>query len=167
MKEIKPYTPTKRCPHRYCRTVHSLLVSVGTLIICVALARSPLLILGMILFVTVAVAISALVHKRTMKDQLTTGSITDDLKPTVPLVVRPGWAVIALGMDVLYLLNGSSFAMSLLVQPAAYQGSQGLSMYLEPIGLAISVLGVWFITYAHKKATEPASPKFVTVPEAA
>lgn len=166
MKEIKPYTPTRACPHRHCRKVHRFMGLLGITIVVIESVSYPLLLLGLVVFVVLAISISALTHRRTMKEELLSATM-DDLKPTVPLVVRRGWANVAVGLDAFFALNGSGMIYSLLTEPSSYRGTSGLSTLLAPVGLTVSMALFWFTTYAHRKATEPAAPKRVPVPEAA
>lgn len=166
MKEIKAHVPTKRCPHRWCRQMHRLGALLGATILMLVAVRYPLMLLGLALFLVLAIGISAMTHRRSMHEELMSET-TDDLKPVVPLMVRPVWANIAMSMDIFYLLNGSAIVYSFLAHPSAYHGTAGLTWYLEPVGLGISLVLVWFITFAHKRATEPAKPILAPAPEAA
>src|SRR5690349_4192846 len=108
-----PYTPTKACPHRWCRPAHRLLGVGGLFIIAGMLYRQTVLGALVIVMSVLSVALYATLTKRSVGDTLLA-----DLQPTVPLTVRQGWATTAVVIDWVLVITVPSSILGIATGPA-------------------------------------------------
>lgn len=163
MKIKKPFSPSRRCPHRWCRSVHAMITVAALMTVGPMLFHAGLVYL---LFSALAMAVIFQVIKIAWKgksmmdlaaeDAVAAGSGSGGNMSSRHLVVRPVWAHIAVGLDLLALVNASS---------AAWIDLHGREDYSVPASsaealtvLAVLAVLIWFWEYAHRKATEPATP---------
>lgn len=161
--ENRPYRPTKLCPHRLCLPLHSL-AAVPTLMLAVhdLLDDWRFVLLG-VAGVPVVWLIYWAVHNKSpidvaMEDLADTG--TGGLRR----VARPGWARVAVGCDVvIFALLASSVG-----RMAAGERTRGFAEAVEPAEFfaRLAIVGplIWFLVYAHRKATDPVKPVRAAVP---
>jgi hypothetical protein len=174
MKPKKPYSPTRRCPHRWCRKVHSM-TSLAVLVL-----TGPMLFHAgwlYLLFFALVMAVLTQVIKIAwkgksmmdvaMEDAVAAGAGSDGNMSSRHLIVRPVWANIAIGMDLLGLMNAASAAWIDVHGHADYSAPTSSAEALTVLGIVAAL--VWFWEFAHRKATEPATPvrlpSFVKSPE--
>lgn len=82
------------------------------------------------------------------------------------LEVRKGWARVAVACDILLTLGIGVVAAAIFANPveeAAHVASAEVDASLW-ISTVLSGVLIWFIVYAHKKATQPRKPKRAWVP---
>jgi hypothetical protein len=179
-----PYTPTRTCPHRWCKPLHLVPVPFGLAIMAFDLWHSWVFLVFMIMSLTLFAVSSKMIHfrrqhrseptkiKHVVQDLIESpGPIDLEMEDARyegtgwrMLEVRKGWARAAVGCDIfvvaiigLVAMFGSPEASA---KSAADAGIDG--------GMIISVLvGTAFFAfqlYAHKKATQPRKPKRAWVP---
>lgn len=164
---FRNHTPTRLCPHRLCRPLHTAYALLALVVIVLLLVHGTdgaslgqasgfwlfLAILGFIGY-----AVSRVVTGRS-PGQLAKLDRADRLLGVV-LIVRPVWAAIAAGLDVLLLAMCCSTGAFLLASPGAVVSSPGQASFgAVAIGLGICA----FQDFAHMMAARPVKPKRVTV----
>lgn len=159
----KPYSPTRRCPHRWCRKVHLMTSATALILLGPMLFRAGWLYL---VFFALSVLVLAQVIKvawkgksmidMALEDAVAEGSGSDGNMSSRHLVVRPVWANVALGMDLLALMNASA-SVWLDVRGSEDYSAPTTSTQALTV-LVVLGLFVWFWEFAHRKATEPAKP---------
>lgn len=165
MKPIKkPHTPTKRCPHRWCRPMHRLGGALGLAALGPALFHAGVLYM---IFLAISILVITQVIKLAWKGKSMMDLAIDDAAgegsgsagnmSTRFLVVRPVWARIAVGMDILGNLNICLILWADLQRGGA-DHSTPTSSAEALVALGIMGAVVWFWEFAHRKATEPAKP---------
>lgn len=160
----KPYSPTKRCPHRWCRPVHRLSGALALAALGPALFHAGILYL---IFFAISVLVIMQVIKLAWKgksmmdvamdDAVGEGAGSDGNMSSRFLVVRPVWARIAVGMDILSAVNICMILWADLQRGHA-DHSTPTSSAEALIVLALVGVVVWIWEVAHRKATEPAKP---------
>jgi hypothetical protein len=91
-----------------------------------------------------------------MEEQVAQGAGSSGNMSSRFLVVRPVWARIAVGMDLIVLFIMSHGSWSAWRDTSDYSVPVGLVAVLT--FLAVAGTFVWFWEYSHRKATEPATP---------
>jgi hypothetical protein len=171
----KPHSPTRRCPHRWCRSLHRLGGALALAALGPMLFHAGVLFL---LFMTISILVVFQVVKIAWKgksmmdlaidDTAAEGSGSDGNMSTRFLIVRPVWARIAVAMDVLGALNICTILWSAVRGHVDHSTPTSSADAL--IALGLMGLIVWFWEFAHRKATEPATPlrlpSFAKTPEA-
>lgn len=152
----KPYTPTKACPHRWCRPAHRVLGAAGLLIMAGLLYKQTALGALILVMCVLSVALYATATKRSMGD-----TMLEDLTPVTPLTVRQGWATTAVVIDWVLVIGVPSSILSVATQP-----SNRTSLPMTSAGgLVVFVVGcVAFTVFhrlAHWLATRPAKRRRV------
>lgn len=160
----KPHSPTKRCPHRWCRPLHRIGGAMSLAALGPALFHASVLylvFLAVSLFVVVQVVKIAWKGKSMMDlaidEAAGEGAGSDGNMSTRFLVVRPVWARIAVGMDALGTANISTILWADFQRSGADHSTPTSSTEML---IVLGVMGVivWFWEFAHRKATEPATP---------
>lgn len=160
----KPFTPTRRCPHRWCKHTHTLMGAMALAVLGPALFHAGWLYL---VFMTLSMLVVVQAIRIAWKGKSLTDLALDDAAAegsgsagnmsTRFLVVRPVWARIALAMDFLGLLNITSILIADLARGHA-DHSVPTASGEALLSLGLTGLIVWFWEFAHRKATEPAKP---------
>ena len=145
------HTPTRSCPHRYYRTLHT---AAG---ISFAIFGARLLFNGLDAAVWLAVCaligltVSRLVHGKNVLHQVVDEAI--EKARGVHLIVRPGWALFAVILDGLYVDSSLLRDNGALALPTPDVNG------FAAIGVAAAVVALY--EFAHRQATRPARPKTV------
>lgn len=162
-KPKRPFSPTKRCPHRLCRTLHS------TIVLTSLVGLGPLLWnagWSYLIFTALTMVIGSQAGKlawkgrsmvdRAMDEAVGEGAGSAGNMSSRHLIVRPVWANIAAGVDMIAAMFGGG---------VAWRDVHGTADYSTPTGgadvfivIAFVVVFLWFWEFAHRKATEPAKP---------
>jgi hypothetical protein len=164
---FRNHTPTRLCPHRLCRPLHTAYALLALVVIVLLLVHGTdgaslgqasgfwlfLVILGFLGY-----AISRVVTGRS-PGQLAKLDQADRLLGVV-LVVRPAWAAIAAGLDGLMLAMCGLVGATLLSSPGAVVSNPGQASFG---GVAIGLGICAFQDFAHMMAARPVKPKRVTV----
>ncbi|MGW5353383.1 hypothetical protein ACWERV_23090 [Streptomyces sp. NPDC004031] len=159
----KPYTPTKRCPHRWCGPVHTMYVAIGFMMIGPTVFHAgPVYLILAALTVLLAVQAMRIAWKGktpldvAAEDAVARSSGGEGNMSTRFLVVRLVWARIAIGMDMAVAGAGASGVWKSYRNTADYSVPSSLGPVL--LGVALTFGLMWFWEFAHRKATEPAKP---------
>jgi hypothetical protein len=161
------HTPTRLCPHRFCRPLHTAYALVGLVTMVLLLVHgtdgaSFGQASGFWLFLTVlgflGYAVSRVVAGRS-PGQLARLDRADRLRGVV-LIVRPVWAAVAAGTDTLLLTTCCALGAMLLSAPGTVVSSPAQGSFG---GVAIALGVVAFQDFAHMMAARPVKPKRVTV----
>lgn len=165
---MKPYSPTKSCPHRWCRPVHLILGAIGLASLGPTLWQAGWKYL---VFSALALVIMAQVEKiawkgksaadRAMEDQVAQGAGSAGNMSSRHLVVRPVWARIAICMDCVMGFLGGNLLWDQVGSKMDYSVPTSGSVIFVVLGGVGAV--VWFWNFSHRKATEPAKPLQVPV----
>jgi hypothetical protein len=160
MRERTPYRPTRNCPHRLCPGLHLGVIPVGLVIAAQTLFTG----LPSVLYLLLAGAAVALVLRALGGKSVTEEMAQEAMERAagVHLVVRPRWALVAAGMDAVFLLGGGSTIAVLFAHP--HQSSVPSSALFGYAAVVTAVGMVWFTRFAHRQATRPVKPKRVSVP---
>lgn len=156
----KAFRPTRMCPHRLCKPVHIGLAVVGLCFISQVMFKSLVGALLIAILGVIGFKVARLIHGKTLQQQILDDAVTT-ASETV-LLVRHGWANVAAGCDVLFLIVGS------LAVAQLFQGAEGVELPapdaagLFALGVAIAIPA--FSEFAHRQATRPAKTKRVLVP---
>jgi hypothetical protein len=163
VKGNKPFNPTKSCPHRWCRPLHTLmallfLAMVGPILLHAGWA---FLIFSALLVVLTTYIIKLAWNGKSLMDRAkeeaaAQGSGAAGNMSTRHLLVRPVWANLAVGMDVLFAVALSAGLWDTIRGTSDYSVPDGSLAAIISIGVACG--WAWFREYAHRKATEPAKP---------
>ncbi len=156
----RPHRPTRQCPHRWCRPLHTA----------TALLAGPSLVMliskSMIIFMTVAVLslVGYAVMRTVYGKTLTETAIEDELsKTSVTLMVRPGWARAAAAMDCLWAAAATTMAYFVFTDlDAEVARSEANPPTFASLATTSALVAAYYLT--HKKATDPVKPKRVTAP---
>lgn len=164
MKIKKPFTPTRRCPHRWCRRVHTLTASLCLAVLGPALFHASVLyIVFMVITMLVVFQVVRLAWKgkslvdMAMEDAAAQGSGSQGNMSSRFLVVRPVWARIALVMDFVGLFNVVAILAGDIHNHGADHSTPTTSASAL-ITIGVTAVICWFWEFAHRKATEPAKP---------
>jgi hypothetical protein len=186
MTKKAPYTPTRTCPHRWCKPMHLAPVPFGLAIIAFDLWNNWRMIIGLFLFLFLAYWVQKAVHfkRRPRSGPVTVAHVVEDLRAAPSpielemedakyegtgwrmLEVRPGWARIALLCDMV-IVTAVGLGATLLFSNPSMRAQEAQDMRFDGEFL-ISMLGgaafLGFSVYAHKKATQPRKPKRAWLP---
>jgi hypothetical protein len=173
MKPKKPYHPTKQRPHPWCGTLHLLGALNGLIVIADTMYYAPWS--GLIFFVLMMIigwhTVRAAWKGKSLtdlaiEDAASQGSGSAGNMSSRHLIVRPVWANLAIGMDLLQVLAGSTIAWHVITKPGSGDYSVPAADITGILVIGLSCTFIWFWQYAHRKATEPAKPLrlFVRVP---
>ncbi|OKI16541.1 hypothetical protein [Streptomyces sp. CB03911] len=153
----KPHTPTKACPHRWCRPAHRTATALGGIAVVAIAVRQPWFLTILVALTVLTMATYAVITRKSMLDVA-----TEDLPPIIPLMVRPGWANAAVSIDLLFLLTTPVMVLAVAQsQPGTYAADVAAD---GPIPILITVAVGVFHQLAHHFATRPARPKRVLAP---
>lgn len=148
----KPFTPTKACPHRWCRPAHNIISVTGLLIIAGLLYKQTAVAALVLVMCVLATAAYAILTKRNMGEAMLD---TVDLAPITPLTVRQGWATTAVVIDWVVVGGGSSSILSIATAPTS-RGTLPARSAAELIFVIAGGVGlVVFHRLAHYLATRP------------
>lgn len=170
-KQQHVHTPTRICPHRWCRTVHNTMGLLAVIAMIVVLTHgsggASLGAVSMYWLITMIIAVAAYAVSRVVLGH-STGQLMRldrmDKVRGIVLVVRPVWAAIALATDLLdtaIVVAGGALAFAGQVGPHEMTGLDQASMLT---GLIVVLVIQGFRDFAHRMATKPVKPKRVTVP---
>lgn len=159
---MKPYVPSKMCPHRCCRALHTAVGMVGGVILGIS---SPMPIMQALGFLAMLVLLTSWWIRRRY------GAIATPRyeKPNQYLIVRRGWARAALAGDLLivfFVLLGLMVNLSMRaahVKPSLSDGNPVASIISTALMSGTVALVIW----CHWMATRPGKPKRVRVPRGA
>lgn len=107
-----PFTVTKACPHRWCRPVHRAITALGGLAVAILLYRQPMFLVIILVLGVLSTSLYLAVTRKSLHDVA-----AEDLRPIVPLTVRPGWASTAVTLDIFILVAGVLGLPSMLLTP--------------------------------------------------
>lgn len=184
----KPYTPTRTCPHRWCKPVHLAPIPFGLAVFAFDLWHNWQAIIMVVVMASGGYWLPRIVHyRRTHRSKpATVRDIVDDIRssPTAiqlemedlkyagtgwrTLHVRKGWARVAVGCDILLAAIVGIGASATFSNPVAAAASAESKTFDAGaiVGAIIALSFVAFLLWAHKKATQPRKPKRATVPAA-
>ncbi|MFD5451658.1 MULTISPECIES: hypothetical protein [Streptomyces] len=161
-----PYKPTRMCPHRWCRPLHSIPAPFGLAVMAFQMWHQWLylvLIFGGMLGI---VAVTGIIHNGKTPMELEAEDLKYRSTGWRVLEVRKGWANIAIACDiVLVLMIGQ--AVTHVVSDPSRAGQEAHDFKLGNtnfMGGCIVLAQFAFLLYAHKKATEPRKPKRAWLP---
>jgi len=153
----KPHIPTKACPHRWCRTVHRIAAVEGGLAIVALAIRQPWFLLILSAMAVLSTALYATAARKTLHDLA-----ADELTPIVPLAVRRGWALTAVGIDIaVAVVAPLAIAAAAVSEPGSYATKVASG---GPMPIVVTVAFAVFHQLAHHLATRPAKPQRVLAP---
>jgi hypothetical protein len=170
-REKHAHTPTRICPHAWCRRLHFGLGLLALIDIVVLLTRGSggqslgnvsmfWLISGIVGVAGYAVSRVVLGHST---GQLVKLDRLDKLRG-IELVARPVWAAIAAATDILNLGLMGLFGMEALSGQVGPAEMTGLDQAMLLGGMAFACGWQAFRDFAHRMAVKPVKPKRVTVP---
>lgn len=154
------FRPTRMCPHRLCKPVHIALAVVGLCFASQIMFQSLAGALFLAILGVIGLKVARLIHGKSLHQQVLDEAVTA-ASETV-LLVRQGWANVAVGCDLLFLLLGS------LAVAQLFRDTGGVNVpALDAAGmlaLAVAIAIPAFSEFAHRQATRPAKTKRVLVP---
>lgn len=182
----KPHTPTRTCPHRWCKPLHLAPAPFVLALMAFQLWNNLayLVIIGSC-FLMVWIVPKVIHYKpRQRNGPVTIKMIAEDIRDSPSpltlemedakyagtgwrmLEVRKAWAMVAVGCDILMAAQVALISTVVFTNPQ--EEAQRISaVQLDAsvlIGLVLGVLIFGFTLYAHKKATQPRKPKRAWVP---
>lgn len=185
MKE-KPYTPTRRCPHQWCKPLHLAPGPFALAAVAFDLWHNWLFLLPFALGSIGMWWLSKALH---IKPRQRTGpvkisDVVQDIKEAPSpvelemedalyegtgwrvLEVHKGWARVAVGCDLLLAAMIGLLVTEMFSDPAAAaQRSSSVTLDASTfVGIGVALLFMGFMIYAHKKATQPRKPKRAWIP---
>ncbi|MGA5598482.1 hypothetical protein ACPCSE_30030 [Streptomyces cellulosae] len=162
----RQHTPTRLCPHRWCRPVHTLLTVVAVALLAPLVFHSIVVALALPALGLISYAILRAVRGRTLTELAAEDVATRHSTSSAPhLVYRPGWARIAIAGDLFFLLLAATALPAVLLDSPGEAERVALEVG-DISSLVTAVAFAVFTQYAHRKATEPVKPKRATVPQA-
>lgn len=182
----KPFHPTRTCPHRWCKSLHLAPVPFFLASFAFDLWHNWIFLVYLLVAVFGGIWVPRFVHfkRRPRSGPMTIGHVVQDLRESPTsidlemedakyagtgwrmLEVRKGWARVAVGCDLFFVLLIGTGAVATFADPAA-EASKAASASLDPamiVGFLIGMALFGFDLYAHKKATQPRKPKRAWVP---
>jgi len=156
----RPFHPTRVCPHRWCSRLHGGLAILGVVILAQILFTGLTSVLFMAGLVVISLGVMRLMAGKSLMQQAMDDSVAEAVG--VQLVVRPGWALAAVGCDLFYVLNGGLGVAFLFAHPRTSTVPDNSASGFIALGVVIGLMA--FSQFAHRQATRPAKPKRVTVP---
>lgn len=157
---MKPYKPSRICPHRLCPPLHTALAVTGLLAAAQVMFPSWLGWLFLVLAGLMGYAVFRPVHRQTMMDRVMQDETAQALG--VHLEVRPVWAFLAASTDLLFVL------ICMALNAALFTDAPGASItasdFTDYGGIALGTALVFFSEYSHKMATKPRKPKRAWMP---
>lgn len=180
------HTPTRICPHRWCKPLHIAPVPFALAVLAFDLWHNWIFLVTTAIGGVLLWLATKSVHYRhqprsgPVKIEHVMQNLVQSPGPVDlemedaryegtgwrVLEVRKGWARVAVGCDILFLTVIGLVSVALFSNPGA-SGQAASSARLDGsmiISLLVGGLFVWFTTYAHKKATQPRKPKRAWVP---
>ncbi len=159
------YTPTRFCPHRWCRSLHMMMALTAFISLGPVLFRAPWPVLA---FLAIGLLVGGSVAKLAWKGKSNHDLAVEEAVPrglggngsSHGLVVRAGWAATAVGLDAVFLFMGADGAWQ-DVQGSSYEVPSSTVEALAKLGGGLGVL--WFWNFAHRKSTDPVRPRRVQV----
>lgn len=187
MREKKPpYVPTRTCPHRWCKPLHTAPAPFVLAILAFYMWNNWLWLLIIVVAGTASFWVQKAVHvrRRPRSGPVSIQDVMQDSRdaPTPldlemedakyagtgwrMLEVRKGWARVAVGCDMLLVLNIALCSVALFASPsrAATEVEHSTADVATYVSVLIGVAFFAFQAYAHKKATEPRKPKRAWLP---
>lgn len=182
----KPYTPTRTCPHRWCKALHFAPLPFFLASFAFDLWHNWVFLVYLVVGIVGGVWVPRIVHfkRRPRSGPVTIGYVVQDLResPTAldlemedakyegtgwrMLEVRKCWARAAVACDMVFVLLIGIGAVATFTNPAAEAKRAAETRVDGPMLISILVGMVFFgfDIYAHKKATQPRKPKRAWVP---
>lgn len=182
----KPYSPTRQCPHRWCKPLHLVPLPFCLAVFTFQLWNNWIFLVTFAFGIPLAIWLPKIVHfkKQPRGRPVTVKDVVQDLRESPSamdlamedaryegtgwrvLEVRKWWARVAVGCDMIFVAVVGLSATSVFASPGEASASAadarlGASMF---IGLAITAVFFGFMMYAHKKATQPRKPKRAWLP---
>lgn len=168
-------TPTRRCPHRYCRLLHAYMGAIGTPALLILLVHSIANVIWFIGLGALSAAVLYYANGRKSEVTLQMEDIADQHARAafnLPLNIRPGWARTAVTCDAVFALGITSLIVSLghMLTAGDHTGMDwnrnlnGEPTTTSSMAIAtITSLGiVLFREIAHRMASRPRKPKRAT-----
>ncbi|MFE5332544.1 hypothetical protein ACFRCG_39820 [Embleya sp. NPDC056575] len=151
------HTPTRTCPHRWCRPLHIGCTALGVVALTQILVQSIIVAAILLALGFIAMGVTALTRGTTI-----TGMVEEDSLACADevLVERPAWARAAAAYDLLITVGGAAVVSVLFTggMTAGELAPTGPDMQGAVVGAVLTIaLGV-FGSYAHWAATRPARP---------
>lgn len=156
----RPFHPTRACPHRLCPHLHFGLLVLGTVALAQILFTGIASVLFMIALVAISLGVTRLLTGKSFMQQAMDDTLAEAVG--VQLVVRPGWALVAVGCDAFYVLNAGIGVAFLFAHPHTSSVPDASMSGFIVVGVVIGLMA--FSQFAHRQATRPARPKRMTVP---
>ena len=181
-----PYTPTRTCPHRWCKPLHLAPLPFMLAVAAFQLWSNLVFLLPIGIGLCLGWLLPRLVHYRRQprNGPATVKDVVEDLRssPTAfdletedaayagtgwrVLDVRKWWARVAVACDLFIALIMGWASTAIFAQPQ--EAAQGMAAATVDAGMFIggfiAVVFVGFTLYAHKKATQPRKPKRAWLP---
>jgi hypothetical protein len=150
------YTPTRLCPHRYCRIMHGAMAASVVLLLC---SSTSIGLSGLVWLVVSCVAAYVLI--RLVNGKGVTGLLAEEAETRGTLIARPGWARAALAWDGVFFASGLFVAYWQLrgVKPASTPALTAGGLTELAFAAALTLFG----PFAHLLATRRARPSRVPV----
>lgn len=181
----KPYTPTRTCPHRWCKALHLAPAPFMLAVIAFDMWHSWKTLVILIAGGVAGVYLPKLIHykPRPRSTPATFKEVIEDVRSSPGpidleiqdmkyagtgwrmLEVHKGWARVAVGCDLFIMALIGIAATAMVTDPAgqARRADEPLG-WMSVISLVIGIAFFGFSLYAHKKATQPRKPKRAWVP---
>jgi hypothetical protein len=182
----KPYTPTRTCPHRWCRPMHLAPVPFCLAVAAFYMWNNWLWLLMLAFAMLFNSWMTRIIHfrPRTRSRPATFREVVQDVRSSPTpidlemedakyegtgwrmLQVRKWWARIAVGCDILLVLNVGLAAVSIFSSPhkMAVEVHDGTASSETVWSVLVGFAFMSFSMYAHKKATQPRKPKRAWMP---
>jgi hypothetical protein len=171
LKQKHVHTPTRICPHRWCRWLHAAIAVLGITFLIVLLTRgsggASLGGASTFWLIVVVAAVAGYAVSRVVLGQ-STGQLAKldrlDRINGVVLVVRPVWAAIAAATDIVNVVIAGAVGAEALSGQVGPSQMSGVTQSVVLTGLLIALANQGFRDFAHRMATKPVKPKRATVP---
>jgi hypothetical protein len=157
----QPYRPTRLCPHRWCRPLHTVLLLVATSIALRAVFTDWRLWALLALSAPLTMLVMRLIYRATPL-QLAIEEAAHAGTGGPRLLARPVWARAALVCDLCVLALAAHRVGQDASGQQPYQMPDGTAEVIRRLVMATLIGGL--LLWTHWKATQPAQPKGVLVP---
>lgn len=181
----KPYSPTRLCPHRWCKPLHWGVVPFALALFAFNVWNNWFYWASAIVAGVAATWGSRVIHfkRRPRSEPATVKDVLQDLRDSPTewelheedaryegtgwrvLEVRKGWARTAVALDAFVLLAVGWGATATFTDPVkSAQMVESVSLAVVLLPTLVGVLLALFVAYAHKKATQPRKTKRAWLP---
>ena len=157
---MSTFKPTRSCPHRLCRPMHLALAGLGVVVVVQLMFHGIASVLFVAALMVLGFGALRLLSGKTLTEEILEEAA--EVAAGVELIVRPVWAAIAVGFDVLYVCSAALLIGMLFTQPteSMVPGASTGAFIVVGVSVGLQV----FAQFAHRQATRPAKRKRALVP---